>query len=145
MWVDVVSRWVHVGAAVVLVGGSIFIRFVLMPAAQQLSEAEHDTLRGHVMNRWKRVVMIGIGLLLATGFYNYLHSLPHPKIYNMLMGIKMLLAFAVFFLGSALTGRAAAFEGIRRNSKLWLSLLIVLAAGVIGIAGYLRVAGAASG
>ena len=113
--IEVISRWVHVGAAIVLLGGSTFIRFVLMPSAEKLPEAEHNQLRQGVMGRWKWFVMLGIGLLLATGLYNYVERMRQvPRHYHMLMGIKILLALGVFFLGSALTGLSEALAAIRR-------------------------------
>ena len=141
---DIVSRVVHVATAIVVLGGSIFMRFVLMPAATQLPEEEQQALRGRIMGTWKVVVMIGIVLFLASGFYNYLVvSLPEHRgdtLYNALMGIKILLAFSIFFLASALTGRATAFERIRKNAKLWLGITILLGVLVVVIAGYLKVA-----
>ena len=78
--IDVLSRWIHMGAAVVLIGGSVFMRFVLMPAAAELPDDEHQALRGRVMQRWKRIVMIGIMLLLISGFYNYIKiAIPAHK------------------------------------------------------------------
>lgn len=140
-FVELISRWVHVGTAVVLLGGSVFLRCVVMPAARTLPDVEHDRLREQMMARWKRIVMIGIALLLVTGFYNYLgvERVKAPR-YHMLMGIKILLGFGVFFLASALTGRSAGLAGIRRNSARWLTVLIVLAAATVLIAGYLKVA-----
>ncbi len=144
MPVDVLSRWLHVGFAIVLVGGSIYTRFVLMPAAAQLPQAEHDALRQALMGRWRKIVGIGIGLLLLSGFYNFIRAvttreLPAP--YHALMGIKILLAFAVFFLASALSGRSPTFEGLRQNSKKWLAVTVVLSVIIVAIAGYLKVAG----
>lgn len=140
--VDLISRWVHVGTAIVLLGGSIFMRFVLMPSATALSESEHDKLREGIMLRWKRIVMIGITLLLITGFYNYLAGDTTLPRYHMFMGIKILLAFGVFFIASALTGRSPALEAIRRNRARWMTVLILLASAVVAVAGYLKVAAA---
>lgn len=138
---QIVSRWVHVGTAIVLLGGTVFLRFLVMPAAQRLPEAEHAQLREGIMARWKRVVMTGIALLLVTGFYNYLAVKGgRPGSYHMLMGIKILLALGVFFLASALTGRSAGLAVIRRDAARWLVVLIALAAGTVAIAGYLKVA-----
>src|SRR5690606_31355651 len=106
---DVLSRWVHVGTAVVLVGGSVFMRYVLMPAAgTSLGDAEHEALRAQLITRWKKYVMVGIALLLISGFYNYVKvAIPQHKgdgLYHGLMGTKILIALAVFFLASVLTG-----------------------------------------
>jgi uncharacterized membrane protein len=138
--VEVLSRWIHVGAAIVLLGGSTFIRFILLPEAERLPTEQHDQLRQGILVRWKRFVMAGITLLLVTGFYNYLSRESFPPRYHMLMGIKILLALGVFFLGSALTGRSAGLAAIRQNARTWLLVLIVLATLVVAIAGYLKVA-----
>jgi len=141
-FVDVLFRWIHVGTAITVLGGSIFLRFVLQPAASKLPEESHNQLRGLVMQRWKRFVHVGILLFLLSGFYNYLNGMAAhrgDKVYHMLLGIKILLAFVVFFLASALTGRSAAFEKLRENSRLWLAVTISIAAIVVGISGYVKV------
>lgn len=144
--VDILSRWAHVGAAVVLIGGSVFMRFVLMPAAAELPDDLHQALRARVIQRWKRIVMIGIALLLLSGFYNYIKiAIPAHKgdgLYHGLLGTKILLAFFAFFLASALTGRSPALERFRTDAKKWLLVLIALTAAVVAIAGYLKVTSA---
>jgi uncharacterized membrane protein len=141
--VDILSRWVHVGTAIVIVGGSVFMRYVLMPAADPLPDDIHNDLRGRVIGTWRRFVRIGIGLFLLSGFYNYMRAIPAHKgdgLYHGLIGGKILLAFAVFFLASALTGQSAAFEGLRRQRKKWLAVTILLAAIVVALGGVAKVA-----
>jgi uncharacterized membrane protein len=135
---QILFRWIHVGTAVVLVGGAAFLRFVVHPSVAPLTEADRDQLMTRIIGRWKRAVMIGIALLLITGFYNYLTVERAPR-YHMLMGSKILAALAVFFLASALTGRSAGLAAIRQNSARWMGVLLVLAAVTIAIAGYLKV------
>jgi hypothetical protein len=143
--VDLISRWVHVGTAIVLLGGTAFQWLVLRPAASQLPDAEHERLRELVMAKWRKIVGMGIGLLVLTGFYNYLGA-SNPsdvwKLYHPLVGMKILLAFAVFFLASALTGRSAAFAGIRKNSGTWIAVMLLLGTIIVAISGYLKVGGA---
>ena len=143
-WIAIVSRWTHVGTAIVVVGGTCFLRFVLAPAAAQLSDAEHQKLKELVMKTWKKFVHAGILLFLASGFYNYLVvQAPHhqgDKLYHALMGSKILLALGMFFIASALVGRSKTFEGMRRNSKLWQGVLLLLAVVVVGISGFAKVA-----
>uniref|UniRef100_A0A7C2JX80 Copper resistance protein D domain-containing protein n=1 Tax=Schlesneria paludicola TaxID=360056 RepID=A0A7C2JX80_9PLAN len=145
--VDVLSRWLHVGTAIVLLGGTAYIRFVLMPAAKQLPDVEHEKLRELVTARWKRFVHGGIALLLLTGFYNYFQATPADafrKQYHMLVGIKILLALAVFALGSALVGRSRALAGLRQSAATWLGVVLLLGAVIVGISSYLKVAGQAA-
>ncbi|HUG91655.1 MAG TPA: hypothetical protein VML55_12515 [Planctomycetaceae bacterium] len=149
-YLQILSRWVHVGTAIVILGGSVFMRFVLMPAAQPLPETEHNALRERLLGRWKLFVHIGVLLFLVTGFYNYLAvSVPRladdPQLadkkglYHGLMGVKIILSVAVFFLAEALVGRSAALEGFRRDRRKWLGVTVLLAALVVAIAGALKV------
>ncbi len=142
--VPLISRWVHIGTSIVVVGGVVFLRFVLAPAAASaLPDAEHTVLRERVIGIWKRFVHGGILLFLLSGFYNYVAvSMPQHKgdsLYHALMGTKILLAFVVFFLGSALVGKSAAFQKIRDNRNSWLLVVVILAAIIVGIAGFLKV------
>lgn len=143
-WIAIVSRWTHVGTAIVLVGGTVFLRFVLSPAAAQLSDDAHAKLRELVIGKWKKFVHAGILLFLVSGFYNYLvvQAPAHKgdKLYHPLMGTKILLAFGMFFIASALVGRSKTFEGMRKNMKMWQTVLVVLAAIIVGISGFAKVA-----
>ena len=122
-YVDVLSRIIHIGTAITLVGGTAFTLFVLMPSAKELPDDAHQQLAAAVGNRWKRFVHIGILLFLISGFYNYSRMVPLHKgdgLYHALLGIKILLAFCVFFLAAALVGRSEKLAGIRRDRAKWL-------------------------
>lgn len=144
-WIAIASRWTHIGTAIVLVGGTCFLRFVLAPAAAQLPDEHHAKLKELVMKTWKKFVHGGIALFLASGFYNYLvvQTPLHKgdKLYHPLVGTKILLSLGIFFIASALVGRSKTFEGMRRNSKRWQSVVLLLAVVVVGISGFLKVRG----
>jgi hypothetical protein len=118
-----------------------------MPAARNIADAERTSLHEGVMGRWRKIVGAAILLLLLTGFYNYLavnvplqRESPTRGMYHALMGTKILLSLGVFFLASALTGRAKAFEKMRQNRRTWMVVTVLLGASVVAIASYLRVA-----
>lgn len=141
--IDVLSRWAHIGFVIVLVGGSFFMRFALMPAAAELPDDQHQALKERIFARWRKIVMAGIGLILISGLYNFVRAIPLHKgqgLYHGLIGTKIILALVVFFLGSALVGRSAKFEPLRQNSKKWLGILLLLATIIVGISGYAKVA-----
>ncbi|VAX38221.1 hypothetical protein MNBD_PLANCTO02-3273 [hydrothermal vent metagenome] len=141
--IEVLSRWIHIGTVIVLVGGSVFMRFVMLPAAAELPEEEHNALRGRIINRWKKFVHTGVLLIMISGMYNFMCAIPHHRgqtLYASLIGIKIILAFVVFFLASALVGRSPKFEKMRKNPKKWLAVIITLAAIIVGISGYAKVA-----
>src|SRR5262249_9309946 len=138
-------RWLHVGTAIVLLGGSVCLRFVVLPAAERLTTEASEALRDRVHAIWKLFVHAAVALLLLSGLYNYL-AVMVPRhggdgLYHALMGTKILLALAAFFLVEALVGRAAAFEGLRQKSKTWLGIVILLGAVIVAISGFLNVRG----
>lgn len=143
-FIDVISRILHVSSAIALVGGSVFMVFVLLPAAKQLNEEQHARLRGLVNKTWKRYVHVGILLFLVTGFYNYFQQMPlHRKdgLYHALIGTKMILALVIFFIASVLVGRSATFEWMRTGREKWLKLIVLLAAIIVAMSGFLKVRG----
>ena len=143
MWIiDVLSRVVHVGTAITLVGGSVFMLFVLLPSAKQLSDDARDQLATAIGSRWKRFVHIGILLFLVSGFYNYIRAIPLHKgdgLYHAMVGTKILIALGVFFLAAALVGRSEKLAAIRANRAKWLKVLVLLAAVIVAISGFVKV------
>jgi uncharacterized membrane protein len=142
--IDVVSRIVHVSTAIALIGGTVFMLFVLLPASKEITAEEHDKLRVAVNRIWKRFIHIGILLFLLTGFYNYFRQMPLHKgdgLYHGLIGTKMILAFVIFFIASVLVGRSDRFEGMRRGREKWLKIIVLIAALIVGMSGFVKVRG----
>lgn len=146
--VAIVVRWVHLLSVVVAVGGMIFMRFVLMPSAQAVLTPEVRTeLHATLVARWKRFVHVSIVLLIITGSFNFyitiqdgVEAIPYHPIF----GVKLILAFGVFFLASALSGSSPGFAAIRKNSKKWSLVLIALAVLAIMLSGVLKAVHVAS-
>jgi uncharacterized membrane protein len=139
------SRVLHVLGAIVLFGGAVFIRCLLIPAAKNLPENERTLLHDQVARYWRQVVGIASGVLILSGLYNYV-IVARPQhqgdsLYHALMGTKILLAAVVFFLASVLPGRARVFEFFRRRNAFWLTFNILLATCIVAIAGFLKVRG----
>lgn len=142
--INVVSRVLHVSTAIALIGGTVFMVFVLLPAAKQLGDAQHEQLRAAVNSTWKRFIHVGILLFLVTGFYNYFQQMPLHKgdgLYHALVGTKIILAFVIFFIASVLVGRSAAFEKMRIGREKWLKLIVLLAAVIVGMSSFVKVRG----
>lgn len=143
--VDWISRFIHVATAITLVGGSVFARYVLLPAAGRLEGDARDQLAAAVASRWKRIVHLGIVLFLISGFYNFFRAMADHRgdsLYHALIGTKILLALVVFFLAAALVGRSSSLESIRRQRRRWLTVLILFAAVIVAISGFVKVRGA---
>jgi uncharacterized membrane protein len=91
--------------------------------------------------------MLAITILLISGLVSFFNIRRQfigagyeklPPLYNMLFGIKFLLALGIFFIASALAGRSRALEKFRENARLWMTVNLVLAVLVICISGVLR-------
>lgn len=139
---DVLFRVVHVATAITLVGGSLFTLWVLMPSAKELDDDVHQQLAASVGSRWKRIVHVGVLLFLVSGIYNYVRAIPGHRgdgLYHALLGAKMIMALGVFFLAAALVGRSPKLKPIRDNRAKWLRVIVVLAAIIVGISGFVKV------
>lgn len=142
--VDVVSRITHVLTAIVLVGGSIFSLLVLQPIVAGLGEQAREGVMTEIISKWKKFVHFGIVLFLISGLYNYMQSIGDHKgdsLYHALLGTKMLLALAVFFLASALVGRSRGLQRFRDNRRYWTAVMVLIALVIVGISGFAKVRG----
>ena len=145
-------RWAHILAAIVALGGLLFARFAVVPAADELGKDTADRLHAGIRRRWLPWVIGAITLLLASGLTNYILMIKRVKDapelwggdwmrqtgYHGLFGVKFLLAMIVFFFASGLVGRGAGTQWIRDNRKQWLSVTVGLAVGVVLISGWMR-------
>ncbi|MEX2559472.1 MAG: hypothetical protein WD403_06130 [Pirellulales bacterium] len=144
-YVGLVSRWLHMLAAITAVGGTIFMRLALMPSVATLPAEQRKTLHEAVRGRWSKFVMAAILFLLLSGLYNFITKLRSPGIhpdytglYHGLFGVKFLLALAIFFIASALVGRSPALDRFRQNARFWMTANLVMAVIVVCISGVLR-------
>jgi putative copper export protein len=131
-------RVLHILGAAIIVGGLIYLRFVVPPAP---TVASADALFGGRRARWAMAVGLATLFLLVSGIFNYLywhttHELP-PR-YHMLFGIKFLLAVALFFIAAILAGRTTLAERFRQNMGLWLNLAIALSLAILIVAAIMR-------
>lgn len=137
------SRWLHIAAAIVALGGAFFTRVALTGAAERaLSPEAHGQLREAVRRRWAPLVHASIVILLVTGGYNFVVLALPPKIeplpYHPIFGVKLLAALVIFFLASVLVGRGKGLQGIRQHRGRWLTILLVLGGVVVLISGVLN-------
>lgn len=140
-YLNLLFRWMHIFPAIIAVGGSIFMRAALLPAVTGLSDSERPKFHEAVRSRWSKWVMGAILFLIISGFYNFFYNTRTyelPKVYQMLFGIKFLLALGVFALASILSGRSALAQKLRQNPRPWLNLNVALAVLVVLISGVMR-------
>ncbi len=125
-------------------------RFVLLPDLHGATDETRATLRDQFRKRWFMIVNICITFLLISGLVNYVLFIKtykqwgdlwresFAKPYNILFGIKFIIAMAVFFVSSALAGRSAGLQKFRDNAKFWLNVNLILILSIVVISGVMR-------
>lgn len=142
--IDAISRVTHVSTAIALVGGTSFVLFVLIPCTHAVSEADRIEFQSAINARWKRFVGIGILLFIVSGFYNFIRAVPNHRgdgLYHALLGVKILLALALFIIAAALVGRSQPLEFIRKQRVIWLRVFVSIAFVIVAISGFVKVRG----
>ncbi len=134
----VLSRWLHITSAVLLIGGAIYARTVAVPALRALAAEDRLRARAVLVVRFRSIVYAAIAGLLVSGTYSLLTHPGHTRLYHIWFGVKMLLA-AHIFAAATLAVRTPEEKsddpsrGARRLSGVVISGLLVLL-----IAAYLR-------
>ena len=151
--IGLLLRWSHILAAITALGGLIFSRFALLPALEDLDEEARNRVHDGIRRSWMKWVMGSITILLLTGLANYLLTINRASTeawggngrmwmkshgYHAFMGAKILFAFALFYLASALIGRGEATQWARDDRKKWLTITLGLGLAVVILSGYLR-------
>ena len=143
-YLDLAMRWLHVVPAIALVGGTIFMRVAVVPACNQLDESVRASVQESVRRGWSRLLMPSIGFLLISGFVNTANismNYQFPGNYYMpLLGVKLFLAIAIFYIASLLAGRSEGAVKFRERQEFWLNVNILLAVLLVCIAGAMRLA-----
>jgi hypothetical protein len=149
-YLALILRLMHILAAITAVGGTIFARFALFPVAEAMPNEERKRLHEAVRVRWARLVYLSILFLLVSGLVNFGMFIIaardwgdewrsiYNRTYQILFGIKFILALAIFALASILAGRSPGTQRIRDNARFWLNVNLVLALAVIVISGVMR-------
>lgn len=138
--IALLSRWLHIIPATILVGGTLFLRFSLVPAAIETNPS--NEFREAVRKRWARLVMLSILLLLLSGLYNAAQKAMNYElsmVYNIMLLLKIILGLAVFYLLSVLSGRSARAKRLRERELYWLNITCALMIALVCIAGWMKI------
>lgn len=135
------AQWLHLGAAVVAVGGVLYVRAVLGPSLRVLPAEERAQVLRAAGRRFHPILWGAIAVLLVTGLYNVVVAADAQAanpIYWRLLGIKILLAVALFGLALAVTLPVTAFAWLARRRPEVLLVNLVLAAAILYLSALLR-------
>ena len=140
MMLDLLLRWGHILPAIVMAGGLFFLGCVWLPAVRRRG-VDIEVAAADINPGWSRIVAACTLLLLVTGIVNFVRNVQTYSIdskYHMLLGIKLLLGLALFFLAAILAGKTGLAKTMRQNSGTWLPLAVVLAIALAMMGGLMR-------
>jgi putative copper export protein len=142
-WINVIVRWLHISSAVVGIGSIVFVRMVLIPAAE--AAGAEGELAAEVMGRFKRILHGAVGLLLLTGVYNLYVVIPkvhawvsYKVTYHAVLGTKILLALILFSIVTLLFTGPPSLPRFHSRRSRWLIVNIILAAVILFLSAILR-------
>ena len=142
-YVGLLFRWMHILPAAIMVGGSIFLRFAIIGKLQPATAESNGFFDREPAARqaWARLVMACSAFLLISGLYNAyarIMGFQLPPIYHAMVGIKLLVGLATFYLAAVLAGRSARAQRCRQSEKFWGSMLVLLATASLLLGGLMR-------
>ncbi|MEQ8849551.1 hypothetical protein [Botrimarina sp.] len=140
--IALLSRVAHTTCAATLLGGLMYLRFVLAPAASaEPTDAETVLFAGR-RKAWAACVGVCTALLLVSGFYNFFVFVGVyqnlPALYHPLFGVKFLLALGVMVIMALVAGRTGAADRVRGSLTAWLNVALVLTLVVFLLGAVLR-------
>lgn len=146
-FLGLLSRIAHTTCAATLLGGLIFLRFVLAPAQGSHEEGATDDSEAALFAgrraSWAKCVALCTLLLLVSGFYNFFSfmgtykNLPKPD-YHLLFGIKFVLALGVMTIMALVAGKTSLAQKVRGSLTWWLNVALVLALSIYVAGAMLR-------
>jgi hypothetical protein len=130
----IVMRWLHIASVIILLGGFVFARFVVMPALKPVDEKTRGQLLDYIRVRFRPLLFGSMALVVLSGIYNLVGKLDASRAYHIWFGIKMIFALHIFGVGLLLStpGMPEA-----KRSRLTAGV-VVSGAVVVAVAAYLR-------
>jgi uncharacterized membrane protein len=140
-WVMLLSRILHILAAIILVGGIFYLRTIVTPSIAT-PNANVDEQFGGRRAAWAMWVGIATLLLLVTGLWNYMQIIKtNEKMassYHMIAGLKMLAGIALFLLAALVAGRSPVAEMMRQRMRFWLNVCLLVGIVTVVLGSVLR-------
>ncbi|MDA0999543.1 MAG: hypothetical protein O2807_03360 [bacterium] len=123
---NVIVTTIHVLSAILAVGGVAFVRFVVLPYAAGLPEADRGAFMQGIRKRFVPILHGSFLLLILTGIHHITRLIRGGLAISPELIVKIALALIIIFIGLALT-LSKGFEGMKKNPKMWLTVNLTLA------------------
>jgi uncharacterized membrane protein len=131
---SVLMRWLHIISAVTLLGGTIYARYVMAPAAAGLPEPERQKFAAEVQLKLRPLVLVPLFTIVISGVYNLAGKSNIPPNYFLWFGLKMLLALHVIAVSFLLVRASLTQE----KSNRMMTGVVYSGMAVVLVSAYLR-------
>lgn len=134
----VLSRFIHISSAILLLGGVFYARQVLVPTLAALPAPQRETSARFGQSQFQGVLWTLLALSVLSGLYNFFTGPKHTPSYHMWFGIKMLLVLHI--LATAILWAVTPYKDETSIPKTGRRLLSLVISGfvVVLISAYLR-------
>ncbi|MBW3622964.1 MAG: hypothetical protein KY468_06085 [Armatimonadetes bacterium] len=139
------NKWLHLSAAGIVVGGLIYLRFVLIPTLDGVEESQRTPIWQAAYKRSMRWILYAFAVLILTGIDNGLRSrrflqVATPDVrdtYWMVFWTKVAVVILAFILVHFLIIGAPPFRRIQEAYRRWVTVLVVAALLIVYFSGFL--------
>ena len=142
---ELLFRYMHILAAIALVGGTIYLRISVVPGLAALDEPARRRFQEAARRPWAILVMVTSLFLLVSGLTNMFLNIARFEFPDKADGgsgtwlaLQLFLALPIFFIAARLAGRSEGAAKFREKQKLWLTVNVVLAIVVVCLGGLAR-------
>ncbi|MGA2721537.1 MAG: hypothetical protein ABSG79_03900 [Bryobacteraceae bacterium] len=127
-----IMQWLHLASMATLIGGILYGRLVMPPSIAALAPDAREALADRAAVAFRPFVLAAICGLVVSGVYSILTHPGHRPIYQVLLGIKLLLALHVFAVALLIVR-----PGNQRRARMMTGAAISGLA-IVAIAAYLK-------
>ena len=140
-----INKFLHLSAAGIVVGGLVYLRFILIPSLRGVPEAERGTLLQAAYKKTLRWMSYSLLVLFLTGMDNIMRARKTLGVasedlrgtYWAVFWTKMVLFILAFILVHLLMIGAPPFRRIQAAYRWWIGVLVVVSFIIIYLSGYL--------
>jgi uncharacterized membrane protein len=134
------SRVLHILGSIVMIGGVFYLLAVVAPKVAVGNYSADDWFSGN-RAAWAKWVGISTSVLLVTGLFNFVMMVKLNHIatsYHMLGGMKILIAFVLFFFAAILAGKTGLADRYRAKMRTWLKVTFFVGLIIVVIGAVMR-------
>lgn len=132
-------QWLHLAAVVVAVGGTAFIRLILLRSFIAIDMQARQRVMAGVARYFYPTLWWAILAILVSGLFNLHEALQGADaLYVALLVVKILLGLILFSIAFAVTLPWPTLAEFQRRRPRWLAVNLALAAVILFLSAVLR-------